>query len=104
MDYAERLEKVAVLGAAGKMGSGIVLLVSMEMADLGLKPENRSRSFVLHAVDVSDPALSGLVRYLREQVRKSAEKRIVALRKAYADRADLVENRDVVEQYVADVL
>jgi 3-hydroxyacyl-CoA dehydrogenase len=104
MDYAERLEKVAVLGAAGKMGSGIVLLVSMEMTDLSLKAENRSRSFVLHAVDVSDQALSGLVRYLRDQVRKSAEKRIVGLRKIYADRADLVENRDIVEQYVADVL
>jgi 3-hydroxyacyl-CoA dehydrogenase len=104
MDYAERLEKVAVLGAAGKMGSGIVLLVAIEMADLGLKPEGSARSFVLHAVDVSDAALAGLVRYLRDQVRKSAEKRIVQLRRAYAHRADLVENRDIVEQYVADVL
>jgi 3-hydroxyacyl-CoA dehydrogenase len=104
MDYVDRLEKVAVLGAAGKMGSGITLLLSMEMADLGQQPANRSRRFVLHAVDVSDQALTGLVRYLREQVRKAAEKRIVALRKVYADRADLVENRDVVEQYVADVL
>jgi len=104
MDYAERLEKVAVLGAAGKMGSGIVLLVGLEMADLALRPENRSRSYVLHALDVSDAALAGLVRYLRDQVRKSAEKRIVALRRVYADRADLVENRDIVEQYVADAL
>jgi 3-hydroxyacyl-CoA dehydrogenase len=104
MNYAERLEKVAVLGAAGKMGSGIVLLVSLEMADLALRPENRSRGYVLYAVDVSDEALAGLVRYLRDQIRKSAEKRIVALRRAYEDRADLVENRDVVEQYVADAL
>ncbi|MBI5244414.1 MAG: 3-hydroxyacyl-CoA dehydrogenase family protein [Elusimicrobia bacterium] len=104
MNYAERLENVAVLGAAGKMGSGIVLLVGMEMADLGLKPENRSKKYVLHAVDVSHPALSGLMKYLREQVRKAAEKRIVALRKVYADRADLIENRDIVEQYAADVL
>jgi 3-hydroxyacyl-CoA dehydrogenase len=104
MDYAERLEKVAVLGAAGKMGSGIVLLVGMEMADLSLRAEHRSRSFVLHAVDVSDQALAGLVRYVRDQVRKSAEKRIVLLRRMYAERADLVENRDIVEQYVADVL
>ena len=61
MDYAERLEKVAVLGAAGKMGSGIVLLVAMEMADIGLRPENRSRRSVLHAIDVSHEALGGLV-------------------------------------------
>jgi 3-hydroxyacyl-CoA dehydrogenase len=104
MDYAERLEKVAVLGAAGKMGSGIVLLVAMEMADTGLRPENRSRRYVLHAIDVSHEALGGLVKYLREQVLKAAEKKIVALRKVYADRADLVENADIVRQYVIDVL
>ena len=104
MDYSERLENVAVLGAAGKMGSGIVLLVAMEMADLALKPENRSRRYVLHAVDVSHEALGGLMKYLREQVLKAAEKKIVALRKVYADRADLVENGDIVRQYVNDVL
>ena len=32
MNYAERLEQVSVLGAAGKMGSGIVLLAALEMA------------------------------------------------------------------------
>lgn len=104
MDYAERLENVAVLGAAGKMGSGIVLLLAMEMADVGLKPENRSRRYVLHAVDVSHQALGGLVKYLREQVQKAAEKKIVALRKVYADRADLVDNADIVRQYVIDAL
>jgi 3-hydroxyacyl-CoA dehydrogenase len=104
MDYSERLENVAVLGAAGKMGRGIVLLLAMEMADIGLKPEFRSRRFVLHAVDVSHAMLSGLMRYLREQVQKAAEKRIVALRKVYADRADLVDNSDIVRQYVNDVL
>ena len=104
MDYAERLENVAVLGAAGKMGSGIVLLAGMELADLGLRPENRSRTFVLHAVDVSHQALSGLMTYLQEQVRKAAEKRIVGLRAVYADRPDLIENAEIVEQYVRDVL
>ena len=104
MDYAERLEKVAVLGAAGKMGSGIVLLVAMEMADIGLRPGNRSRRPILHAIDVSDEALGGLMKYLRGQALKAAEKKIVALRTVYADRADLVENGDIVHQYVTDVL
>jgi len=104
MNYEERLENVAVLGAAGKMGSGIVLLVAAEMADLALRPENRSRKYVLHAVDVSQRALSGLMRYLREQARKSAEKRIVALRKTYADRSELVSNGEIIEAYINDVL
>jgi 3-hydroxyacyl-CoA dehydrogenase len=104
MDYSERLENVAVLGAAGKMGSGIVLLVAMEMADLALKRANGPRRYVLHAVDVSHQALAGLQKYLRAQVQKAAEKRIVALRGVYADRADLVDNADIVREYVNHVL
>ena len=61
MTYAERLENVTVLGAAGKMGSGIVLLAAMEMADLSLEPGNESLTFSLQAVDVSPKALSGLL-------------------------------------------
>ena len=104
MNYVERLENVAVIGAAGKMGSGIVLLSAMEMANLRLKPENRSRQFVLNAVDVSDQALSGLMKYLRTQVLRAAEKKTVLLRTAYMDRADLVENTEIIQEYVFDVL
>ena len=104
MSYADRLENVAVLGAAGKMGSGIVLLTAIEMADLGLDAANGSRNFALHAVDISEKALSGLMTYLREQVRRAAEKKTVWLRTIYADRADLVENEEIIGQYIEDVL
>jgi len=104
MTYAERLENVAVLGAGGKMGSGIVLLAALEMADLALDPAHKDREFVLNAVDVSSKALSGLTKYLRDQVLRVAEKKAVALRAAYADRADLVENEEIIRQYVEDVL
>jgi 3-hydroxyacyl-CoA dehydrogenase len=104
MSYAERLENVAVLGAAGKMGSGIVLLTALEMADLALDPQNQGRTFALQAVDISSKALSGLMAYLRGQVQKAAEKKIVALRKVYEPRADLVENEEIIRQYVEDVL
>jgi len=104
MNYEESLQNVSVLGAAGKMGSGIVLLTAAEMADLSLKPENKGKSYVLHAIDVSNEALSGLMRYLKTQVVKIAEKKAVMLRKVYADRKDLVENSDIIDQYVFDVL
>ena len=104
MKYEERLQNVTVLGAAGKMGSGILLLTAVEMADLSLQAENKDKTYVLNAVDVSDEALHGLMGYLRVQVRKIAEKKTVALRAMYADRADLIENRDIIEQYVFDVL
>lgn len=104
MNYAERLENVTVLGAAGKMGSGIVLLTAMEMADLSLQPENKSRQFVLNAVDISHEALAGLMKYLRAQVKRAAEKKTVQLRKVYETREDLVENEEIINEYTFDVL
>ncbi len=104
MDYDNKLERVAVLGAAGKMGSGILLLTAVEMADLSLKPENRGRTFAIQAIDMNFEGLSGLMIYLRTQVLRLAEKKMVWLRSVYADRADLVENSQIIQQYVFDVL
>jgi 3-hydroxyacyl-CoA dehydrogenase len=104
MTYEERLKNVSVLGAAGKMGSGILLLTAVEMADLSLQPENKDKTFTLNAIDVSPEGLSGLMRYLKEQVRKVAEKKTVWLRKIYADRDDLVENYEIIDEYIFDVM
>jgi len=104
MTYEERIQNVSVLGAAGKMGSGILLLTAVEMADLSLKPENKGKQFVLNAIDVSHEALTGIMLYLKSQVLKAAEKKIVALRKVYENRKDLIENREIIDQYVFDVM
>ena len=79
MNYEEKLKNVTVLGAAGKMGSGILLLTAVEMADLSMKPENKNRQFVLNAMDISHEGLSGLMKYLKVQVQKIAEKKTVLL-------------------------
>jgi len=104
MEYIQRIQKVSVLGAAGKMGSGILLLTAIEMADQMLKPENKGKTFVLNAIDTSDEGLTGLVKYVRLQVLKAAEKKIVALRKLYADNDSLIENSDIIDAYVLDVM
>lgn len=104
MNYDERLRNVTVLGAAGKMGSGILLLTAVEMADLSLKKENSGKPFCLNAMDLSEEGLAGLLPYLKTQVTKIAEKKIVWLRKMYEDRADLIENEEILNQYVFDVL
>ncbi|OQX94845.1 hypothetical protein B6I21_08490 [candidate division KSB1 bacterium 4572_119] len=104
MDYVDRLENVTVLGAGGKMGSGILLLTAMEMANLSLMPENKHRKFVLNAIDVSDSALLSLMDFLQAQVVKAAEKKTVQLRQMYKDRKDLIENGDIIKQYVFDVI
>jgi len=104
MTYEERLQHVSVLGAAGKMGSGILLLTAVEMADLSMKPGNKGKTFVLNAIDVSDEALAGVMRYLKAQILKVAEKKVNALRAFYADRRDLVDNDEIIAQYIFDVM
>jgi len=104
MNYDERLQNVSVLGAAGKMGSGILLLTAAEMADLSLKPENKGKTYCLNAIDVSQAGLAGLMKYLKAQVRKLAEKKTVLLRQLYAGREDLIENEEIIDEYVFDVM
>lgn len=104
MNYIDRLQNVTILGAAGKMGSGILLLTAIEMTDQCLKPENKGRCYVLNAMDTSNEGLAGLMQYLKIQVMKIAEKKAVMLRKMYEDRKDLIENGEIIEQYVFDVL
>jgi 3-hydroxyacyl-CoA dehydrogenase len=104
MTYNNKLTNVAVLGAAGKMGSGIVLLTAIEMANLRIAEGKDPGEASLHAIDVSPAALSGLMKYLRTQVLKSAEKMTVQLRKWYASNPNLIENEEVINQYVNDVL
>ncbi|MDZ7778148.1 MAG: 3-hydroxyacyl-CoA dehydrogenase family protein [Bacteroidales bacterium] len=104
MDYINRLKNVAVLGSAGKMGSGILLLTAVEMTNQRLKKENKNETFSLYAIDVSDKALQGLIPYVRSQVTKIAEKSIVKLRQTYADDPSVIENSEVIEKYVNDVV
>jgi len=104
MSYIERLQNVSVIGAAGKMGSGILLLTAIEVADISLLPENKNRQFVINAIDISTSGLKGVMKYLRAQVLKVAEKKIGWLRIIYSSRTDLVENAEIIEEYVFDVL
>ena len=104
MEYIDHLNKVSILGAGGKMGSGILLLTAIEMAELSMLPENKGKEFNLIAIDVSAENLKGVRDYLRGQIRKVAEKSIVRLRDVYSDRADLVENGEIIDQYIVDVL
>lgn len=101
MELKERLQNVAVVGAAGKMGSGISLLLAQELAFQAL--ENPTSRYVLNLIDISDANLQGLLRYIREQCRKTAEKQINRLRQLYAPRADLVENGEIIDEFVHEV-
>jgi len=102
MAYTDFMSEVTVIGAAGKMGRGIALLLTQELLRLTLRGEAKAGR--LNLVDANRDALRGLRDYLAAQLHKDAERACVSLRKSYATRADLVENADIIEQYVADGL
>jgi len=86
------------------MGSGISLLVAKELARARLTPEGKGKVYRLALIDVSEEALAGLMSYLRAQLLKLAEKGVGELRALYAERKDLVENGDMIEEFVASAL
>lgn len=102
MNIDDRLQNVAVIGAAGKMGSGIGVLIAQEMAKLKLMPQNKDKVYRLNLIDISETALDGLRVYMKSQLLKAAEKSTGLLRDLYKDREDLVENSDVINAFVDD--
>jgi len=102
MTLDDRLQNVAILGAAGKMGSGIGVLIAEEMAKLKMKPENKDKVYTLTMIDICDKALDGLRGYMHAQLVKRGEKGTVHLRNLYQEREDLIENQDIINQFVLD--
>lgn len=104
MTFDDRLKNVSIVGAAGKMGSGIALLLAQEMVTQKLKPENKNSVYRLHLIDVNEAALDGLQSYLKNQLVKAGEKVTGMLRELYKERADLIENYDVIDAFVNDAM
>lgn len=89
-------KKLSVIGAGGKMGSGILLLLLTFLAE-----EN---GYELMAIDTSSEALKGLKKYLRNQLIRHAEKNINLLRQLFANNATLVSNQEIIEAFVSNTL
>ena len=101
----EVLKQAVVVGAAGKMGSGISLLLLQEIARPDEIASGRiSGETALLLIDGNEDALPGLRAYLAAQLRRYAEKNIVALRSAFAENEALTDNAEIVEAYVDGAL
>ncbi len=83
MTLSERLHRVAVLGAGGKMGSGISLLLAREMTMQMLQNGESSQDYRLVLMDVNPGALEGLQKYLKKQAAKFAQKNLETLEGIY---------------------
>lgn len=102
MTLDERLRNVSVVGAAGKMGSGIAVLIAAEMARM--KEKNPDVLYRLNLIDISEKGLVGLQPYMVKQITKVGEKEINALRQLYEHREDLVENTEMIQNFVREGL
>lgn len=102
----EKLKNVAVLGAAGKMGRGISLLLLQEMARTELETTGSLGNgyYQLFLIDNHRDALNGLKHYLEAQLTRYAEKMINPLRKYYAHNRSLVDNVDIIRAFVSGAM
>ncbi len=97
LDFDGRLANAAVIGAGGKMGRGIALVLALELAKMAAtRPGLRPR---LCLVEQDEMALQAAVAYIETQAARWAEKNINALRALYAPRRELVENAEMVEAF-----
>ncbi|MEM1283288.1 MAG: 3-hydroxyacyl-CoA dehydrogenase family protein [Chlamydiota bacterium] len=91
------LDHVAVIGAGGKMGSGISLLLVQEVA---LQAEEQNRCPTITLIDSNEKSLFPLKQYLRGQITKFAEKNVITLREVYRDDQQLVSNEEMIHHFV----
>lgn len=104
MKFNNRFKNVSVLGAAGKMGSGILYLNTLYLSQLKLSGEHSGETYVINAIDQTHQQLDGLMSFIKGLLLKWAEKNTVWLRKAYENRDDLIENSEIIRAYIEDAM
>ncbi len=102
----QALKKVAVIGAGGKMGSGIAALMLQEMTRCEAERLGcvGTGEYSLTLVDLNTLAFPILRAFLREQLKRYAEKKINMLRESFARRNDLVSNGEMIDHFVEGAL
>lgn len=101
MHLDEALKQTAVIGAAGKMGRGISLLLLKEVALLKAKNQE---NYQLLLIDSHTEGLQSLRPYLRTHLTRLAEKEINLLRQYFAQRQDLISNQEIINTFVEESL
>lgn len=80
MKTLNEIQKIAVLGASGKMGRGIVWLLVQYFFTSHF---NKGITFQIHTIDVSEEGLISMLDYVRAQAIRYAEKKPELLKGLY---------------------
>lgn len=94
------LSDIAVLGAGGKMGSGITLVLLQDRVFNSLEKEGAITGFTVRAMDVNSDALEGLRYYLKKQLSKVASKKLEKLRFYFK----LNNDEEIIQKFVDNSL
>jgi 3-hydroxyacyl-CoA dehydrogenase len=96
------LSHCGVIGAAGKMGRGIALILLIQMACNEAKSNSRlgTGKFRLVLIDNDTKQLDTLKGYLRTHLLRFAEKNINKLRLFFAENSSLVSNKEMIDHFV----
>lgn len=98
MDFESKLQEVSVIGAAGKMGRGIALLLAQEMSLLNMRKGVLSHQ--LHLIDSSENGLQDLRHFLKTNLKRFAEKKIIQIRSDFSSDPNLVSNEQMINAFV----
>jgi 3-hydroxyacyl-CoA dehydrogenase len=98
----ELWKKIAVIGAAGKMGRGISLILLQEMARLEAEETGSvgTGTYRLTVVDTYGSNVFSLKKFLRPLVTSYAEKNINSLRNYFSKNSKLISNGEIIEAFV----
>jgi len=96
--------QVTILGAFGKMGSGISLIMLALMAEQELASTGKLGNYRLNLVDANTDSYPEFLTKTRKYLRDQAEKNIGALRKYYDTRQDLIENHQIIDEFIANAI
>lgn len=98
MTINDRLTNCAVIGAAGKMGRGIALVLLKEMISTDLKLKRPLSTLI--CIDRSIDDLITLRDYLDVQMLKFAERNISTLRNWYREETSLIDNSEIIDHFL----
>ena len=99
-DLRNRLQNVSIIGAGGKMGRGISLVLLKLIVDSNLPNDLKKCQLIL--IDNSLENLQSLRTYLKEQLLKYAERNIGSLRQRYIEHSNLVDNSEIIQHFLLD--
>ncbi len=102
--YDKRFSNISVFGAAGKMGSGIVLCLLQYISNRTLSGNNFITIPTIQAIDQSEEGLQHLISFLTTHLRKYAEKNIIRIIASTGKTKTTENTNEKIDNFIHDII